>query len=101
METAAAQHLCKIRPSRNQNSNGNYNYTIRGKIARPIHFFTLLLFSEKCFTKSSVLGISILTQLSDFVAHLFPFKGRAHCSYTRDLEINPFSHLFIPHRYYQ
>lgn len=93
MVNAAAQHLCKIRPSRNQNSNGNY--AIKGKISRPINSFASLLFSEKRFTKNSVSGISILTQLSDVVDHLFRFKGKAHCCYTRHLKVNPFFHLFF------
>lgn len=93
METAAAQHLCKIRRSRNLNSNGNYG--IKRKITSCINSFASLLFLEKWFTKNSVLGSSILTRLADFVSHLFHFRGRAHCCYTTDLKVNPFFHLFF------
>lgn len=87
METAPAQHLCKIRPSRIPNSNSNY--AIKGKITRTINSLASQLFSEKWFSKNGVLGFSISVQLSDFVTHLFHFKGRMCWFYTRDLKDNP------------
>lgn len=92
METAPAQHLCKIRPSRILNSNSNY--AIKGKITRTIHFLASQLFSEKCFSKNGVLGFSISVQLSVSVTHLFHFKGRMCWFYTRDVKDNPFISFF-------
>jgi len=95
METAPAQHLCKIRPSRILNSNSNY--ATKGKITRTINSLASRLFSEKWFSKNGVLGFSISVQLSDFVTHLFHFKRRMCWFYTRDVKDNPlisFSFIF-------